>query len=114
MDVKLTTKSQEAVSAAAMNANTAGNPQIEAAHLLKALMDHRESIAVALLKAVGAEPDAVSTRASAAISSLPSTSGDSVSTPSSPPQGSTSSNPPRQRPSGWAMTSSPPNTCCWA
>ncbi|GAA4826937.1 ATP-dependent chaperone ClpB [Garicola koreensis] len=81
MDVKLTTKSQEAVSAAAMNANTAGNPQIEAAHLLKALMDQRESIAVALLKAVGAEPDAVSTRASAAISSLPSTSGDSVSTP---------------------------------
>ena len=81
MDVKLTTKSQEAVSAAAMNANTAGNPQIEPAHLLKALMDQRESVAVALLKAAGADPDAVSTRASAAIRSLPSTSGDSVSTP---------------------------------
>src|SRR5699024_9372206 len=81
MDVKLTTKSQEAVSAAAMNANTAGNPQIEPAHLLKALMDQRESIAVALLKAVDAEPDAVSTRASAAIRSLPSSSRDSVTTP---------------------------------
>src|SRR5690625_3830375 len=81
MDVKLTTKSQEAVSAAAMNANTAGNPQIEPAHILKALMDQRESIAVALLKAAGAEPDVVSTRASAAISSLPSTSGDAVATP---------------------------------
>ena len=81
MDVKLTTKSQEAVSAAAMNANTAGNPQIEPAHILKALMDQRESVAVALLKAAGADPDAVSTRASAAIRSLPSTSGDSVSTP---------------------------------
>ena len=81
MDVKLTTKSQEAVSAAAMNANTAGNPQIEPAHLLKALMDQRESVAVALLKATGADPDAVSTSASAAIRALPSTSGDSVSTP---------------------------------
>ncbi len=81
MDVKLTTKSQEAVSAAAMNANTAGNPQIEPAHILKALMDQRESVAVALLKAAGADPDAVSTRSSAAIRSLPSTSGDSVSTP---------------------------------
>ncbi|GAA3282803.1 ATP-dependent chaperone ClpB [Nesterenkonia halobia] len=81
MDVKLTTKSQEAVSAAAMNANTAGNPQVEPAHILKALMDQRESVAVALLKAAGADPDAISTRASAAIQQLPSTSGDAVSSP---------------------------------
>lgn len=81
MDVNLTTKSQEAVSAAAMNANTAGNPQIEPAHILKALMDQRESIAVALLKAAGADPDAVSSRASAAIQQLPATSGDAVSAP---------------------------------
>ena len=47
-----------------MNASTAGNPQIEPAHILKALMDQRESVAVALLKAVGADPDAVSTQAS--------------------------------------------------
>ncbi|MGQ7786124.1 ATP-dependent chaperone ClpB [Nesterenkonia sp. K-15-9-6] len=81
MDVKLTTKSQEAVSAAAMNASTAGNPQIEPAHILKALMDQRESVAVALLKAAGADPDAVSTRASAAIRQLPATSGDAVAAP---------------------------------
>ena len=87
MDVKLTTKSQEAVSAAAVNANTAGNPQVEPAHVLKALMDQRESIAVALLKAAGAEPDAVSSRASAAIKSLPATSGDSVTNPQFSPQG---------------------------
>ncbi|TLP73080.1 ATP-dependent chaperone ClpB [Nesterenkonia sphaerica] len=78
MDIKLTTKSQEAVSAAAMNANTAGNPQIEPAHILKALMDSRESVAVAALKATGADPDAVSTRASTAIKDLPSSSGASV------------------------------------
>ena len=78
MDVKFTTKSQEALSAAAMNASTAGNPQIEPAHLLKALMDQREGVAVALLKAAGVDPDTVSVQASAAIKALPSTSGTSV------------------------------------
>ena len=38
METKFTTKSQEALQAAAMNASTAGNPQIEPAHLLKALL----------------------------------------------------------------------------
>ncbi|MGN7162071.1 ATP-dependent chaperone ClpB [Micrococcus luteus] len=78
MDAKFTTKSQEALSAAAMNASTAGNPQIEPAHLLKALMDQRESVAVAVLKAAGADPDAVSTAASSAIQRLPSTQGSTV------------------------------------
>lgn len=78
LDAKFTTKSQEALSAAAMNASTAGNPQVEPAHLLKALMDQRESVAVALLKSAGADPDAVSVRASSAIKALPSSSGSSV------------------------------------
>ncbi|WP_369045376.1 ATP-dependent chaperone ClpB [Sinomonas sp. P10A9] len=78
MDVKFTTKSQEALSAAAMNASTAGNPQIEPAHLLKALMDQREGVAVALLRATGADPDAVSVAASTAIKALPSSSGTTV------------------------------------
>ncbi|APF41365.1 ATP-dependent chaperone ClpB [Neomicrococcus aestuarii] len=78
MDTKFTTKSQEALSAAGMNASTAGNPQVEPAHLLKALMDQRESVAVALLKAAGVEPDVVSSQASAAIKALPASSGTSV------------------------------------
>ena len=78
MDAKFTTKSQEALSAAAMNASTAGNPQVEPAHLLKALMDQREGVAVALLRATGADPDAVSVQASTAIKALPATSGSSV------------------------------------
>ncbi|MFJ5699236.1 ATP-dependent chaperone ClpB [Arthrobacter sp. NPDC093139] len=78
MDVKFTTKSQEALSAAAMNASTAGNPQVEPAHLLKALMDQREGVAVALLRATGADPDTVSVQASTAIKALPATSGSSV------------------------------------
>ncbi|MDR6559495.1 ATP-dependent Clp protease ATP-binding subunit ClpB [Arthrobacter pascens] len=78
MDAKFTTKSQEALSAAAMNASTAGNPQVEPAHLLKALMDQREGVAVALLRATGTDPDAVSVQASSAIKNLPATSGSSV------------------------------------
>jgi ATP-dependent Clp protease ATP-binding subunit ClpB len=77
LDVKFTTKSQEALSAAAMNASTAGNPQVEPAHLLKALMDQREGVAVALLRATGADPDAVSVQASSAIKALPAASGGS-------------------------------------
>lgn len=78
MDAKFTTKSQEALSAAAMNASTAGNPQVEPAHMLKALMDQREGVAVALLKATGVAPDAVSVKASAAIKELPTSSGSTV------------------------------------
>jgi ATP-dependent Clp protease ATP-binding subunit ClpB len=78
LDVKFTTKGQEALSAAAMNASTAGNPQVEPAHLLKALMDQREGVAVALLRATGADPDAVSVQASSAIKALPATSGSST------------------------------------
>ena len=78
MDAKFTTKSQEALSAAAMNASTAGNPTVEPAHLLKALMDQRQGVAVALLKAAGVDPDAVSTAASTAIRNLPASSGTSV------------------------------------
>ena len=75
MDTKFTTKSQEALAAAASNASTAGNPQIEPAHLLKALMDQREGVAVAVLIATGANVDAVSAKASTIISQLPSASG---------------------------------------
>nr|WP_256449196.1 ATP-dependent chaperone ClpB [Paeniglutamicibacter quisquiliarum] len=74
----MTTKSQEALSASGMNASTAGNPQVEPAHLLKALVDQRESVAVALLKAAGIDPDQVSVLASAAIKALPTSSGSSV------------------------------------
>ena len=81
MDTNFTTKSREVLSAAAMNASTAGNAQIETPHFLKALMDQRDGIAVALLKAAGAGPDDVSVRASSAIKALPASSGSSVAQP---------------------------------
>ena len=78
MDAKFTTKSQEALAAAGTNASTAGNPQVEPVHVLKALMDQRQSVAVALLKGTGADPDEVSVQASGAIKALPRSSGSSV------------------------------------
>ncbi|MDY6055263.1 ATP-dependent chaperone ClpB [Micrococcus sp.] len=75
---QFTTKSQEALSAAAMNASTASNSQVEPAHLLKALMDQRDSVAVAVLKAAGTDPDVVSTAASTAIAGLPKVTGSTV------------------------------------
>ncbi|WP_443095177.1 ATP-dependent chaperone ClpB [Rothia koreensis] len=79
MDTKFTTKSQEALNAANMNAQTAGNPQIEPAHILKALLDQREGVAVAVLKSLGVDIDSLSAEASALIKKLPSSSGTSVS-----------------------------------
>ena len=78
MDIKFTTKSQEVISAANTNAQTAGNPTIETAHILKALMDQREGIAVSVLKAAGLDVDAISEAASAEIKKLPKASGTSV------------------------------------
>lgn len=78
MNPKFTTKTQEALSGANMNAQTAGNPNIEPAHMLKALMDQREGVAVAVLKAATVNIDAVSTAASAAIKKLPSVQGASA------------------------------------
>ncbi|MBO4144647.1 MULTISPECIES: ATP-dependent chaperone ClpB [Kocuria] len=81
MDTKFTTKSQEALNAAATNAATAGNPTIEPAHLLKALMDQRDGVAVAVLQATGANADSVSLKASSLIKALPSASGASTAQP---------------------------------
>ncbi|MDO4918251.1 ATP-dependent chaperone ClpB [Kocuria sp.] len=81
MDTKFTTKSQEALAGAASNAATAGNPNVEPAHLLKALMDQRDGVAVAVLKATGANADAVSIKASNLIHEMPSASGSSTAQP---------------------------------
>ncbi|WP_237224704.1 ATP-dependent chaperone ClpB [Rothia nasisuis] len=78
MTAQFTTKSQEVLSAATTNAHTAGNPTLDTAHILKALMDQREGVAVALLKAAGLDVDAISLAASTEISKLPKAQGTSV------------------------------------
>ncbi|WP_237207616.1 ATP-dependent chaperone ClpB [Rothia nasimurium] len=78
MNAQFTTKSQEALSAANMNAQTAGNPTLDTPHLLKALMDQRGGVAVAVLKTAGLDVDAISLAASTEISKLPKVQGASA------------------------------------
>jgi ATP-dependent Clp protease ATP-binding subunit ClpB len=82
MDLKLTTRSQEAMAAAIRRAATDGHPQVEPAHLLAALLAQTDGVAPALLQAVGADPVALRGAADAALAALPSASGSSVSSPS--------------------------------
>jgi ATP-dependent Clp protease ATP-binding subunit ClpB len=72
---RFTVKSQEAVAAAQELARTRNNPEIASAHLLLALLDQAESMAVAVLQRVGSDPAAVRTGASDAVGKLPTVSG---------------------------------------
>lgn len=78
MSAQFTSKSQEALSSANLNAQTAGNPTLDTAHLLKALLDQRQGVAVAVLKSAGVDIDALSLAASTEISKLPKASGESI------------------------------------
>lgn len=79
---KLTTKSQEALSAALDMAVSAGNPHLEPTHLLAALLARPEGIAAALLQAVGVQINDVASRTSASLAALPGASGENVAQPS--------------------------------
>ena len=75
---EMTTKAQEAIASALQAASAAGNPQVEPIHLLQALIEQREGIALSLLQAVGADGRAIGTRTRNALVSLPSTQGASA------------------------------------
>ena len=75
---EMTTKAQEAIASALQAASAAGNPQVEAIHLLQALIEQREGIALSLLQAVGADARAIGARTRNALVSLPSTQGASA------------------------------------
>jgi ATP-dependent Clp protease ATP-binding subunit ClpB len=81
MDLKLTTRTQEAMAAAVRRAATDGHPQVEPAHLLAALLDQADGVAPALIGAVGADVAAVKAAADRSLAALPSASGSSVSSP---------------------------------
>ncbi|HLV54040.1 MAG TPA: ATP-dependent chaperone ClpB [Actinotalea caeni] len=82
MDSKLTTKSQEAMAAALQAAAAAGNPQLEPAHLLAALLAQQGGVANALLDGVGVDRRSMGQHVQGALAALPSASGASVSQPS--------------------------------
>ena len=81
MDDKLTRKSQDALSAAVRRATTDGNPHVEPLHLLAALVSQEGGTAAPLLRAVGADPQAILSSADALISRLPKAAGSTVSAP---------------------------------
>ena len=75
---EMTTKAQEAVSSALQAAGAAGNPQVDPIHLLEALIEQREGIALSLLEAVGADVRAIGARTRNALLALPSAQGASA------------------------------------
>ncbi|GAA1977684.1 ATP-dependent chaperone ClpB [Isoptericola halotolerans] len=81
MDTKFTTMSQQAIGDAVQSASAAGNPQLEPAHLLAALLQQTGGVAVGLLEAVGANPQQIGQKARAALVALPTVSGDGVAQP---------------------------------
>jgi len=88
---QLTTRSREALAAAIESATAAGNPDIEAAHLLVALLAQADGTSASLLDAVGralATPGLRATVAAGAddlLRRLPSASGASVAAPTTSP-----------------------------
>ena len=81
MNTNLTTKSQEAFSAAVQNAAAAGHAQLEPAHVLDALLAQQDGIAVALLNAMGVDPATVAGRIKGVLTALPAASGSAVAQP---------------------------------
>jgi ATP-dependent Clp protease ATP-binding subunit ClpB len=71
---RFTVKSQEAVAAAQVIAREGRNPEITPAHLLVALLEQDEGLAVPVLQKVGADPAEVMERANEAVSRLPTVS----------------------------------------
>ena len=78
---QLTTKSQEAFAAASRRALRDGNPAVEPEHLLWALVQDDQGIAVQVLEAVGVDRATARDVADKAVTNLPRASGASVAAP---------------------------------
>lgn len=81
MELKLTTKSQEALAGAVQAATANGNPNVDPVHLLAALVAQPGGVPAGLLEAVGAQASTVLDRAKGVVAGLPSASGSSVAAP---------------------------------
>lgn len=77
-----TIKAQEVIQSAAGNAISGGNPQIETAHILSALLEQKDGIASSLLEAIGADRTSVYGNAQSIIQKLPRATGSQVAQPS--------------------------------
>ena len=81
MDLKLTTRSQEAMSAAIRTASTDGHAQVEPAHLLAAVLQQADGAAIAALTEVGADVPALRGAAGRALAGMPRASGSTLTSP---------------------------------
>jgi ATP-dependent Clp protease ATP-binding subunit ClpB len=80
-DDKLTHKSQEALSTAVRRAAADGSPQVEALHLLAALVEQADGTTAPLLRAVGADPALIAKQATERLDRLPRAHGTTLSAP---------------------------------
>jgi ATP-dependent Clp protease ATP-binding subunit ClpB len=78
---ELTTKSREALSAAVTRAATTGNPEVDPAHLLTALLADPDGAAVGVLTAAGGDPAGVRRAAEGLIGRLPAARGATAAAP---------------------------------
>ena len=78
----VTTRAQQALGTAIATAAAAGNPAVEPAHLLDALLGQAGGTAVPLLQAAGADPTVVGRAVREAVASLPAATGATVGNPS--------------------------------
>ena len=76
-----TTKSQEAISAALQSAAAKGNPSVEPAHLLVALLEQEDGRAGPLLRSAGVDPGALLQQAHSLVENLPAASGGGLANP---------------------------------
>jgi len=81
MDLQLTTKAQEALSTTVREAAAAGHPQVEPAHLLRALARQTDTTTGPLLDAVGSSTQSALQAAETALARLPKVSGSTVGQP---------------------------------
>ena len=81
MAFKATTKTQEALSEAVRTASAAGNPHVEPAHLLLALLSQADGTTAPLLDAVGADRGTLTSQIRAHVERLPRASGTTMSAP---------------------------------
>jgi ATP-dependent Clp protease ATP-binding subunit ClpB len=73
---RFTVKSQEAVAAAQRLAAENRNPEVAPAHLLVAVLEQEDGLVPAILRKLGADVVAITSRARAAVDDLPAISGD--------------------------------------
>jgi ATP-dependent Clp protease ATP-binding subunit ClpB len=78
---RFTIRSQEALAGAVRLAQARGNPQVKPDHLLAALLEDADGIALAILRKVGASTGTVTTRLDEALAALPVIKGATAEAP---------------------------------